>query len=141
MAEPFDSLTAQGASGVSCWFSFYWSSVALQYCVSLCCIAQRVSRTCAHYTRLQQVPLCLCFSPSSELLPWSWFPEASIQAMMHGRLCGLLKFFLNGSSSSGYVWLPWRCVQWVSLSRNGLCPPKAAVPPAGCSTGAVGTVG
>ena len=87
------------------------------------------------------VSVPVCFSPSSESFPWSWFPEASIQGTRRGRLCGLLKFFLNGLLQG------WVCLVAMEMCAVGLPLPQWALPtqgghaPSWMLSGAVGTVG
>ena len=83
----------------------------------------------------------VCFSPSAELFAWSWFPEASIQGTMCGRLCGLLKFFLKGLLQR------WVCLVAMEMCAVSLPLPQQALPTQGGHapdwrlSGAVGTVG
>lgn len=74
------------------------------------------------------VSVPVCFSPSSESFPWSWFPEASLQGTRRGRLCGLLKFFLNRLLQR------WVCLVAMEMCAVGLPLPQRALPTqAGCS--------
>lgn len=106
-------------------------------------LGSRVSQPHIHTLHMAPADVCVpvCVSPSAKLFAWSWFPEASTQGTKRGRLCGLLKFFLNGLLQR------WVCLVAMEMCAVGLPLPQRALPTPGGHTpdwrlsGAVGTVG
>lgn len=115
-------------------------------CFTVLCqflLRSRVSQPHIHTLHVASADIFVpvCFSPSAELFAWSWFPEASIQGTMRGRLRGLLKFFLKGLLQR------WVCLVAMEMRAVGFPLPQRALPTQGGHapnwrlSGAVGTAG